>query len=331
MKTIRWGMIGAGDVAEVKSGPGFQKAKNSALVAVMRRNGPLAQDYAERHGIPRWYDDAQALINDPEVDAVYIATPPHVHKQYTLMCAAASKPVYVEKPMALTFAECQAMIEGCRAAGVSLWVAYYRRTLPRFVKIKELLESGAIGQVRSVNVALYKPESQELFPPNDLPWRVVPQYSGGGIFVDMGAHTLDFLDYVLGPIRAVSGLAVNQSSLYSAEDHVAASFVFESGVIGAGVWCFSSYQNLDQTEIVGTKGKITFASFSPTPILLTTADGSQEFALADPPHVHQPLIQTIVDEINGDGVCPSTGESGARTTWVIDQILQTYRQENNLL
>ena len=329
MKTIRWGMIGAGDVTEVKSGPGFQKAQNSTLVAVMRRNGALAEDYAQRHGIPRWYDKADALINDPEVDAVYIATPPHVHKEYTLRCAAAGKPVYVEKPMALTFAECQEMIEVCRRANVPLWVAYYRRMLPRFVKIKELLDSGSIGDVRSVTVALYLPVDPESFPANSLPWRVVPRFSGGGIFVDMGTHTLDFLDYILGPIQSVKGFATNQAGLYLAEDNVGASFIFESGVIGVGVWCFTSSHKLDQTEIIGTQGKITFASFSPSPVVLTTAAGIEEFDIDDPPHVHQPLIQTIVDELNGKGTCPSTGESGARTTWVIDQVLQTYRQQTN--
>src|SRR5260221_13914845 len=161
MRTIRWGMIGAGNVTEVKSGPGFQKAEHSVLVAVMRRNVELARDYAQRHDVPRWYGDADALINDPEIDAVYIATPPDAHKDYTLRCAKAGKPVYVEKPMALNFAECQEMIEACRAAAVPLWVAFYRRMLPRFLKIKELIDSGEIGAVQAVSVRLYRPVEPE--------------------------------------------------------------------------------------------------------------------------------------------------------------------------
>ena len=136
MRTIRWGIIGCGDVTEVKSGPGFQKAQHSSLVAVMRRTGELARDYARRHGVPRWYDNAEALIDDPDVDAVYIATPPAYHKEYALLSAQAGKPVYVEKPMALNFEECQMMIEVCRAAGVPLFVAYYRRALSRFLKVR---------------------------------------------------------------------------------------------------------------------------------------------------------------------------------------------------
>ena len=165
MRTIRWGIIGCGNVTEVKSGPGFQKATNSALVAVMRRNAALAEDYARRHGVPRWYADAQALIADPEVDAVYVATPPASHMEYALACARAGKPVYVEKPMARTLAECEAMIDACRSAGVPLFVAYYRRTLPRFLKIKELVESGALGDVRLVTVTLHqKPAPDDADP-----------------------------------------------------------------------------------------------------------------------------------------------------------------------
>lgn len=327
MRTIRWGIIGVGDVTEVKSGPGFQKARNSSLVAVMRRNGALAKDYAERHGVPRWYDDAAALINAPEVEAVYIATPPYAHKQYTLLSAAAGKPVYVEKPMALTWADCQEMISTCQAAQVPLWVGYYRRALPRFIKVKELIEAGAIGEPRTVTITLHRRAAPELFDPQNMPWRVVPELSGGGIFVDMGSHTLDFLDYLFGPLRTVRGVAVNQGGYYPAEDHVAGTFVFDSGVVGVGTWCFTTFQEVDQTEIVGTKGKISFASFKADPIKLTTINGLQELAIGDPPHVHQPLIQTIVDELNGVGVCPSTGQSGARTSWVVDQLLSEYREQ----
>ena len=142
MERVRWGIIGVGDVTERKSGPAFYKAPHSELVAVMRRNGDKAHDFAERHGVPRWYDDGDALIADPDVDVVYISTPPDTHKEYTLKVAAAGKPVFCEKPMARNFAECREMIEACDAAGVPLWVAFYRRSMPRFLKIKELLEEG---------------------------------------------------------------------------------------------------------------------------------------------------------------------------------------------
>jgi predicted dehydrogenase len=322
MRTIRWGIIGCGDVTEVKSGPGFQKARGSSLVAVMRRSGDLARDYALRHGVPRWYDDAEELIADPEVDAVYIATPPNAHQAYTLRCAAAGKPVYVEKPMALSHAECEEMIAACRAAGVPLFVAYYRRALARFLKVKKLLDARAIGEVRFVSVTLHQPPSPDELDPRRLPWRVLPDVAGGGKFVDVGSHMLDMLDFLLGPIRSAQGAASNQAALYPAEDIVTASFLFESGVHGVGAWCFSAHTHLDRTEIVGSDGTIVFSTFDARPVTLTTRAGAQEFAYGYPPHVQQPLIQTVVDALNGSGSCPSTGESGARSSWVMDQLLR---------
>jgi len=323
VRTIRWGIIGCGNVTEVKSGPGFQKATNSQLVAVMRRDGALAADYARRHGVPKWYDDAEALINDPEVDAVYIATPPNAHQEYTLAVAKAGKPVYVEKPMALNHAECQTMVAACKAAGVPLWVAYYRRCLPRFLKVKALLEAGAIGAPRTVTVRFYRDWVQPT-DQDQLPWRVQPAVAGGGFFVDLAAHTLDYLAYFFGPIAQAQGYAANQGGYYQAEDIVTGSFVFASGVHGIGVWGFDTYQRLDETEIVGDRGKLTFSSFGVEPICLTTASGITDFPEPTPAHVQQPLIQTIVDELNGIGQCPSTGESAACTSWVMDQMLQGY-------
>jgi predicted dehydrogenase len=322
MQTIRWGIIGCGDVTEVKSGPAFQKAPNSKLVAVMRRNGQLAEDYARRHGVPRWYDDGQALIADPEVDAVYVATPPYAHKAYTLMSAQAGKPVYVEKPMAMNFAECQEMIAACQAAGVPLLVAYYRRALARFLKIKQLVDEGAIGDPRAVAITLY--QKHRPLDPDHPAWRFDPAIGGGGKFVDLGCHILDFLDYVLGPIRSAQGVAANQGNYYPAEDMVTASFEFESGAHGVGLWFFTSYYDFDQTEIIGPKGKVSFSSFDAKPVVLITGEGITQFPIPFPEHVQQPLIQSVVDHINGSGACPSTGETAARTNWVMDQILKSY-------
>ena len=216
------------------------------------------------------------------------------------------------------------MVQVCREAGVPLWVAYYRRMLPRFRKIKELIDTGAIGDVRFVTVCLYQRARPDHLTPAALPWRVLPEIAGAGIFFDLASHTLDYLDHFLGPISEVAGFAGSQADRYPAEDTVAGSFVFESGVEGTGMWCFDAYTDDDVTEIVGTKGKLRFSSFGEEPVLLSTAGGDTEFAIAHPPHVQQPLIQSIVDELNGAGQCPSTGESAARTSWVMDQMIADY-------
>ena len=325
MKDIRWGIIGCGNVTEVKSGPGFQNAKHSSLTAVMRRNGELAKDYAGRHGVPKWYDSAEELVRDPDVDAVYVATPPSSHREYTLLCAGAGKPVYVEKPMARNHEECLEMLEVCREAGVPLFVAYYRRMLPRFLKIMELVKSGNIGDVRFVTVNLYQSAAED-YDPNSLPWRVVPEIAGGGLFVDLASHILDFLDYVLGPIREVRGFASNQEHSYPAEDIVSGSFLFESGVHGIGTWCFTGFKETDITEIVGSRGKVSFSCFGSDPVLWTTGDGETEFPIGNPLHIQQPLIQTVVDNLTGTGTCPSTGESAARTNQVMDEMLREYKR-----
>jgi predicted dehydrogenase len=326
MERIRWGIIGCGDVTEIKSGPGFQKADNSQLIAVMRRNGRLAEDYAKRHNVPTWYDNADELIDDPEVNAVYIATPPAFHAEYTKKVAAAGKPVYVEKPMALDYASCLEMIEVCKKAGVPLFVAYYRRMLPHFLKVKQLVESGTIGEVRYVTVQFCRPPQPADVDPESTSWRLDRNIGGGGYFIDMGTHQLDYLDYLFGPVQKVDGFALNQAGLYPVEDIVTASLLFDGGIIANGVWSFATGPAVetDRSEIIGTKGKIAFTSFTMTPVVCTTEAETEKFDFKVPEHVQQPLIQTVVDELLGRGESPSTGESGARTNWVADQLLNAY-------
>lgn len=323
MKQIRWGMIGCGNVTEVKSGPAFQKANGSTLQAVMSRRGAHACDYAQRHGIPKWYDNAEMLINDPEVDAVYIATPPNSHKTYTLLCAQAGKAVYVEKPMALNYAECKEMMDVCQVARVPLFVAYYRRALPSFLKIKELIDTGSIGDIHAVNITLFQPGLSKDQLEEPLPWRVQPEISGGGLFVDLGSHMFDFLDYVLGPITDVRGVASNQAGQYAAEDVVSASFRFASGTHGSGIWCFNAYDTQDKTEIIGSNGMITYSTFAKEPVILETAAGVKKLTFENPCHIQQPLVQMMVDSLLDKGSCPSTGETAARTSWVMEQVLKS--------
>ena len=224
MRTIHWGMIGCGDVTERKSGPGFAKADHSALTAVMRRNGALAADYARRHGVPRWHDDADAILGAKDIDAVYVATLTDTHREYTLRCAAAGKPVYVEKPMAMNHGECLEMIAACRAAGVPLWVGYYRRALPRFLAVRDLLATDAIGDVRAVvSRHFQRPPPAEQFAGGATPWRVNPDLSGGGFFFEGACHTLDFLDFLFGPVVDARALAGNQACAYRPEDIVSAA------------------------------------------------------------------------------------------------------------
>ncbi len=319
---IQWGIIGCGNVTEVKSGPGLRKADGSELVAVMRRNGELAADYARRHQVSKWYDDVNLLVNDPDVNAVYIATPPGSHLDYVKLVAGAGKPVYVEKPMARTYAECLEMIQICEQHGTPLFVAYYRRAQPRFLKVKELIENGAIGTVRMATTRHVR-----LASPNqggEIPWRLQREHSGGGLFFDVGSHTLDLLDFLLGPIEEASGYAANLSGVGEVEDTVGGSYRFASGAVGSGLWCFAADRNEDRNEIVGDRGRIVFSTFDDLPVQLERGGGTEQWSIPQPEHVQQPLIQTVVDELLGRGACPSTGKTAARTSWVMDRLVEGF-------
>lgn len=324
MKEIKWGMIGCGNVTEKKSGaPAINKVPHSRLVAVMARKLEKAADYAQRHSVPKWYDQVDELINDPEVNAVYIATPPDSHLEYTEKALRAGKPVYVEKPMARTFAECEAMNRISRETGVPLFVAYYRRTLPYFIKLKELVDAGAIGAIRCVIIALHwQPYAEEVGTDAAPRWRVFPEISGGGHFHDLASHQFDFLEYLFGPVKQATGIACNQAGLYPADDIVTAQFEFESGVLGTGSWCFTinKAQRIDRAQLIGSNGKISFSFFESSKIVVETPEGTVEYEVPYPPHVQQPLLTTIVNTLNGEGTCPSTGASGARANWILDEI-----------
>jgi predicted dehydrogenase len=303
-------------VTEVKSGPGFQRAHDSALTAVMRRDRAKAEDYATRHGVPRSYDRAAALIEDPDVDAIYVATPPSTHLELALMAAAARKPCLVEKPMAMNHAECVAMIDAFRARGVPLWVAYYRRALPRFLAVRERIAARAIGTLTSIHVQVTERLAAGAVLSN---WRFDPAVSGGGLFVDLASHCFDLLDFIAGPIADARGFATNTGGAYAPEDVTAAAFVFESGVGGTGVWNFNAQDKTDTIVFTGTHGTITTPVFTDGDVLIDIDGCLEALPIRNPPHVHQPLIQTIVDEIGGRGRCESTGESAARATWVMDR------------
>lgn len=327
-QVIRWGIVGCGDVAEVKSGPGFRKAAGSALLAVTRRDRARAEDFARRHGVPRVHATADDLIADPDVDAVYIATPPSSHRDLAVRVAAAGKPCLVEKPMAMTHAECVDMVDAFARRRVPLWVAYYRRALPRFLEVRDLLRSGAIGRVTSVRM-----EVLDVLPAagQAAGWRVAPEAAGAGLFFDVGSHGFDILDFLIGPIRQVAGFAQNTGGAYRAEDVTTASFLCDGQVLGSGIWNFNSDRREDTLVLRGTAGTIATSLFSDADLVVSRGDRTDVLPFRNPPHVHQPLIQTIVDELLGRGQCPSTGESGARTSWVLEQCVADYYREGSRL
>lgn len=318
---IRWGFIGCGEATEKKSGPAFAVVKGSEVVAVMGRDKEKTRNYAKRHNIRHCYTDAQALIDDPEVNAVYIATPPSSHATFAIMAMKAGKPVYVEKPLAASYEDCARINRISRETGVPCFVAYYRRYLPYFQKVKELLPQ--IGKVLNVQIRFSVPPRDLDYNRENLPWRVNPEIAGGGYFYDLAPHQIDLLQEMFGCILHAEGYATNRGGLYKAEDTVSACFMFETGIPGSGSWCFVSDESSkeDNIEIFGSKGTIKFSVFTFDPIELRNEEGVKSFSVPNPTYVQLPLIRNIVEHLQHKGNCTCDSVSATPTNWVLDKIL----------
>lgn len=322
---IQWGFIGCGSVTEKKSGPAFSKVDGSRVVAVMRRDADKAKDYAHRHNIAVWYINADALINDPNVNAVYVATPPASHAEYAIAAMKAGKPVYVEKPMATTYDECQQMIQVSEETGVPCFVAYYRRTLPYFLRVKQLIDDGILGNISTAQIQFAIPPYDTDYNRDTLPWRVKKEIAGAGYFFDLASHQLDLLDFLFGPIDNAKGFSANIGGLYEVEDTVSAAFSFESGITGTGSWSFVAPSGIrvDSIELVGTKGRLSFSTFGFSNIKLETFESIKTYTEGNPENIQFYLIESIVNHLNGkSGEVVSDAVSAARTNWVMEQILK---------
>ena len=324
MKILKWGFIGCGEVTETKSGPAFSEVEGSSVYAVMSRSGDKARSYAERHNIRKWYTDPQELIDDPEVNAIYIATPPSSHATFAIMAMKAGKPVYVEKPLAADYEDCSRVNRVSEETGIPCFVAYYRRYLPYFQKVKSIIDNGLIGEVINVQIRFaVPPRDLDYQNSGNLPWRVQPDIAGGGYFYDLAPHQLDMLQYFFGIIIEANGICANRGGLYEAEDSVSACFKFENGLPGSGSWCFVAHESAkeDRIEIIGNRGQVSFSVFNYDPITLCTCDGEEKITVPNPPHVQYPLIKSVIEHLQGIGVCTCTSVSATPVNWVMDQIL----------
>lgn len=320
-KPIRWGIIGCGNVTEIKSGPAFKRTEGFELSAVMRRDVNKLKDYAKRHEVAKYYTDADALIEDDEIDAIYIATPPNTHLYYALKVAESGKPCCVEKPLAPSYADSLAIYESFITKGIPLFVAYYRRSLPRFMQIESWLKNNEIGEIRHISWNLCK-------PPNNLDltraynWRTDNNIAKGGYFDDLASHGIDLFTYLLGDIINVSGISTNQQQLYAAKDAVSACWLHEGGITGSGYWNFGCSHYEDQVEILGSLGKIQFSIYKENPLLLYRKDSKQEVFIENPENVHVFHVENMRRQLfDTDFIHPSNGQTATHTSWVMDKIL----------
>lgn len=324
MKEIGWGFIGCGEVTEKKSGPAFNEVPGSHVVAVMSRNAEKAESYAKRHNIKKWYTDPLELINDPEINAIYIATPPSSHATFAIMAMKAGKPVYIEKPLAASYEDCARINRISELTGVPCFVAYYRRYLPYFQKVKQIIQSGAIGKPANVQIRFSVPPRDLDYKSNgSLPWRLQPDIAGGGYFYDLAPHQLDLIQDIFGVITRAHGYCSNMAKLYKAEDTISACFYFENGLPGSGSWCFVGHQSAkeDRIEVIGEKGMLSFSVYNYSPIQLVTSEGRSSIVVPNPPYVQLPIIRSVIEHLQGIGICECTSVSATPVNWVMDRIL----------
>ena len=319
--TVNWGIIGCGDVCEVKSGPAFNKVADSKLVAVMRRNLDKAKDFARRHGVPKYYADAAELINDNEVNAIYIATPPSSHESYLEMALKAGKPVYVEKPVTVNAVSVHRMMEMEKKYDGKVSVAHYRRGLPLFNKIKQLVNDGAIGKVKLILLKTLQPTVSKIITQTDDNWRINPKISGGGLFHDLSPHQLDIMYWIFGTPQQVHVQAANQEKLYNAPDLTMVQIAFANDTYFNGVWDFNIAETAthDSCEIIGDKGSIRFSFFRVSTIELTTVAGIETLELEYPINIQQPHINNVVKFFRGEYANPCTLEDALITMQVMDK------------
>ncbi len=324
MKQINWGFIGCGEVTEKKSGPAFAEVEGSSIEAVMSRNANKAQLYAKRHNISKWYTDAQELINDPKVNAIYIATPPSSHATFAIMAMKAGKPVYIEKPLAASYEDCARINRISNETGIDCFVAYYRRYLPYFKKVKQIIQSGTIGKVTNVQLRFSVPPRElDYNSSSTKPWRLQPDIAGGGYFYDLAPHQLDTLQELFGIITRAHGYCANVGHLYKAEDTISACFMFENGLPGSASWCFVGHKSAreDCIDVIGEKGMMSFSVFDYKPIRVITSEGTRSVIVPNPPYVQLPIIKSVIEDLQGIGTCESTSISATPVNWVMDRIL----------
>lgn len=318
MKTIKWGIIGCGDVAEVKSGPAFQKVAHSELVAVMRRNATKAKDFAERHKVPFFYDTIEDIILNPEINALYIATPPSTHLKIATKCLAAGKFVYLEKPMTMNAKEA-IELEKLVEKNHKIVIAHYRRNLPAFQKVKKLLDQNSIGKVLFADIQILQSKNAAIIAKTDDNWRLNPETSGGGYFHDIAPHQIDLMLHYFGDIKNAEGFAT--STLNNKVDDVVNGIIaFKNDIQFRGIWNFSVSEKdvKDECKIYGENGTITF-SFYGEKVFLQTSDNEEVFSFKNPDHVQQPLIEQTVNYFLGKAKNPCSIENGVQVMKILDK------------
>ena len=318
MSEVRWGLIGCGDISRKSVAPAIQNAENSVLVSVNRADASKAESFAREFGAEKWTEKWQDLAADKDINSVYVATPVYLHAEQTIAAAEAGKHVLCEKPMAMNEAECRKMIDACSANGVKLGIAYYRHLFPPVMRIKEIIESGEIGQI--VHVQANNFENFNLPPGAPRYWFLDKKLSGGGPMMDMGCHRIEIFLNLFGPVAETSAYLDNIVYKREVEDTATAHFRFQNGATALLVSSHGAFEPADTLDIYGTKGSVRVPVLDEGTIIVKT--GTEVRTEKHPNHsnFHQPLIDDFVNAVLDNGKPAVTGETGLEVNKILDRI-----------
>ncbi len=327
--TISWGILGAGRIAESQMAPAIAAAPGHELIAVTRRDQAAAQQFADRHGARRAFNNDEALLADPQVNAVYVATPPHLHARQAVLAAQDGKHVLCEKPLALDTGEARRMIDAARAGGVTLTVCYYQRFNARHQRIKALVEEGAIGQVTAARISF-----SERFPPQPGVWHHDPAISGGGPLMDLGVHCIDLLRYLCGPVQSVAALVdtLVDNAPVADTSTLLLQLTGRAQAVVTSHWTTANYDpdQFNRVEVYGTEGTIVAAPIqakdSAGMLHLIRQDGVQVLSVEPGgPRPHVALLNAFAAAVTGDMPNPIPGEEGLAGLAVVEAALESTR------
>jgi len=318
MAALKWGLIGCGDISRKRVAPALRDLPNCEFVAVSRANFELAGSFAKEFGARKPYQHWQELVTDQEIDAVYIATPVHLHAEQTIAAAEARKHVLCEKPMALNVAECDRMIAACRDNNVKLGIAYYRHFYPAITRIKEIIAAGEIGKPVIAQISAFEWFDPE--PSNPRRWLIDKERSGGGPMFDFGCHRIEVLLNILGPITHTSAILNTVILDRQVEDAAVAVFQFERGTCATLSIAHATKEPQDTLEIFGSRGSIHVASLNQGTIRVITDDDERLEAHPPAPNFHQPLIEDFTDAVLNRSDPQVSGEIGREVAHIEAEI-----------
>ncbi len=315
---LAWGLIGCGDIARKRVAPALRDLAECIFVGVSRGRGELAESFAKEFGAAKGYSNWQELLLDAEVNAVYIATPVHLHAAQTITAAEAGKHVLCEKPLALNVSECEQMVAACRANDVKLGVAYYRHFYPVVSRIKEVIESDEIGTPVLAQINAFEWFNPE--PNHSRAWLLNRGQAGGGPMFDFGCHRIEVLTNIFGSITDVKAITANVLFAREVEDTATALFQFERGTCGVLTVTHAAQEPQDTLDIFGSQGSIHVPVLNEGSMRIVSQHNERTESHPAATNWHAPLIQDFVAAVFDDREPAVNGETGRSVAMIEDQI-----------